>query len=234
MQVHQQHYPEWIRINTRYNRQPDWEKLPAEIIRLIFSHLSSKNRENYNLREICTSWRDNLNVIDVRSVKELFNFGGENDCNSNILVETFFSYCISSRDARKAYRNFRIVVNLIGGWEKFRSLPEIQINLNKNDIFDTLQKMKISELIQSIIRVKMPDNRPGIIFKHFNAVSKDVQIGVLTIYSNSNISDWYLAFNDQRGIPIPPMDLEKLSDKVCDVENPIPILRDIFVKGHIK
>lgn len=195
-----------------------WESFPHELIQVIFYHLSQNDR--IIARGISKSWLNAMSIpckflpeiIDIRTVPELN--GIEKECPSDV--------------ACKVYRNFRAVVNVVGGWEKYRNLPEIVLGSR------SCEELKSSDLPAPLVRIKRDPKKAGVAFRHINTYCKDIEVGIL-IQKEPCSDGWYITFgpgfpsiqmNRQLGrYNLDPEDEEGMTDKI---KTPMQVLKNLF------
>lgn len=93
-----------------------WRTLPKPIIQTIFSHLDAETRKTSRL--VCRRWNTALTerstllppLIDLRQVPEL--------------VHVDLTEANALQKAKLAFRRLSTLVDLMGGWDQFYSLPE--------------------------------------------------------------------------------------------------------------
>ncbi len=197
-----------------------WNTLPQELVQQVFSHMHSRDR--IQGRSICRAWLKTLDfdclslpqIIDVRTVKEL-------------------PPTQNPKLARSFYRSFRAVVDLVGGLEKFRELPEMTFNGRVEALTDR-------DLPAALVRIRRDDTF-AIAFRHISTyplypLSIAGCVGFLGPKWEANYNGgWYITFGG--GFPDITMDrplgsynLEPEHEEKMkqDIQNPMQTLKKLF------
>ncbi len=171
-------------------------QVPAEILQKISIQLDIKTR--INLRQVCASWSFPLNndckhifysIIDVRNILEFQPY-----------LDKEYKHPL---EIREDYRNLRAVVNLVGGWEKYRNLPEIDMKdasfkkrIHERNTNVTTEIIESSDLLGPIVRVK---DEFGIIFRHYNNLPTNknkICLGFILLTPKEQICSWRFSFGE--------------------------------------
>jgi len=158
-----------------------WTELPTELVHVIFTHLETDKR--LECRRVCKAWKDAFSIdsnylpafIDIRTVPEL--------------VKIDYQDPNASAKAKLAYRDFRAVVRIVGGWERYENLPEFT---GDDDHPDS------SQLPAALVRGKNTNGSHRILFRHINTENGKPQVGFIAEKSSGN--GWYIYLS---GGPVP-------------------------------
>ncbi len=194
-----------------------WNTLPQELVQQVFSHVHTRDR--IQGRSICRAWFKALDfdclslpqIIDVRTVKEMLPTK-------------------NPKLARTYYRGFRAVIDLVGGLEKFRELPELTFN-------GRLDGLTGRDLPAALVRIRHNETF-AIAFRHVSTYPLSIVgcVGLLGPKWEANYNGgWYITFGG--GFPeikmnrdLSPYNLEpELEKKMTqNIQNPMQTLKKLF------
>ncbi len=217
--------------------------LPTEILHHIFMQFDTKSR--INLREVCATWGSPLadendrkhlfySIIDVRTILEFQHEIGEEKKYKQL------------SDLQRDYRNLRTVVNLVGGWEKYRNLPEIDLmeapfeeRISNLYVYEFNQIIYPSELSGPMTRVK---DVFGIIFRHYNTITgmNHIELGYIATRPKVQFCEWLFSFGhnfpaiimnrDNKAYKIDPALENEMNDLIV---KPVQVVRELFSRPGI-
>jgi hypothetical protein len=132
-----------------------WTELPAELVHVIFTHLETDKR--LECRRVCKALKDAFSInsnylpafIDIRTVPELVNIN--------------YKHPDASSKAKLAYRDFRTVFHLVGGWGTYGNVPEF----NSDD-----DHPASSQIPAALVRGKNTKGSHRILFGHINTENR--------------------------------------------------------------